>query len=108
MLEHVGGVAVAAAAGVGVLDARHAALDEVETSRATAHPGNGLAIRHSDTARRRRLRPGTQGGPVYPAVYRIRPLADPEVAYAASGIASWRASTTSDCPSTETATCPPD
>ena len=45
---------------------------------------------------------------VYPAVYRIRPLADPEVAYAASGIASWRASTTSDCPSTETATFPPD
>jgi hypothetical protein len=45
---------------------------------------------------------------VYPAVYRIRPPADPEVAYAASGIASWRASTTSDCPSTETATWPPD
>ncbi|SDL16567.1 hypothetical protein SAMN04487913_106216 [Arthrobacter sp. ok362] len=56
----------------------------------------------------RRLRPSTQGGPVYPAVYRIRPLADPEVAYAASGISSWRASTTSDCPSTETATWPPD
>lgn len=74
----------------------------------SAENGASLAIPHSNTARRTQLRPGPQGAPVYPAVYRIRPLADPEVAYAASGIASWRASTTSDCPSTETATWPPD
>ncbi|BCW66749.1 hypothetical protein NicSoilB4_15120 [Arthrobacter sp. NicSoilB4] len=69
----------------------------------SAENGAVLAIPHSDTARRKQLRPGTQGGPVYPAV-----LPDPGVPYAASGIASWRASTTSDCPSTETATWPPD
>ncbi|WP_244292639.1 glycoside hydrolase family 15 protein [[Micrococcus luteus] ATCC 49442] len=41
--------------------------------------------------------------PVYPAAVRNRPL-DGRAAYAASGIASCRASTTSNCPLTETAT----
>jgi hypothetical protein len=57
----------------------------------------------------KQLRPDTQGSTLYPAEFRGRPQAAPELAYAAtSGIGLRPASTRIVSPSVETVTCPPD